>query len=56
LPFSEELWLDDNRLTTLPPGRARRPRLRNMVLFGNPIARDELERLRRATPNVAVDA
>ncbi len=52
----EELWLDDNRLTTLPSSLARHPRLRGIVLFRNPIARSELDRLRSTMPNVAIDA
>jgi len=52
----EALWLDDNRLTTLPPSLARHPRLRNIVLFGNPIARDELDRMRTAMPHITIDA
>lgn len=52
----EELWLDDNRLSSVPPAIADHRRLRNIVLFRNPIPPDELARLRAAMPHVVIDA
>lgn len=51
----EELWLDDNRLTSLPAALAAHPRLRNVVLFANPIPAGELARLRAAMPHITFD-
>jgi Leucine-rich repeat (LRR) protein len=51
----EELWLDDNQLTSLPSAFAAHPRLRNIVLFANPIERNELDRLRASMPHVTID-
>ncbi len=52
----EELWLDNNRLTSLPLALAAHPRLRNIVLFSNPIEPAELKRLRAAMPLIIIDA
>ena len=52
----DALWLDNNRLTSLPLALAAHPRLRNIVLFSNPIAPAELKRLRAAMPQITIDA
>lgn len=51
----ETLSLDQNALTTLPDALAELPALRTVVLFSNPIAPDEVARLRARWPHLKIE-
>jgi Leucine-rich repeat (LRR) protein len=51
----EQLSLDQNELTTLPDELFALPKLKSLILFANPIAKEEVSRLRAKHPNVAIE-
>lgn len=51
----EMLSLDQNELTAIPDEVFQMPKLKTLVLFSNPIARDEVARLRERWPGVKIE-
>lgn len=51
----ETLSLDQNQLTTLPDAVGQMPALKTVVLFANPIAQSEVERLRTKWPHLKIE-
>ncbi len=55
LPAIETLSLDQNQLTTLPDAIGAMPALKTVVLFANPIAKEEVARLRAKWPHLKIE-
>ncbi|MGK3998603.1 SMI1/KNR4 family protein [Sorangium sp. So ce1024] len=51
----EMLSLDQNELTSVPDALFQMPRLKTVVLFSNPITRDEVARLQERWPQIKIE-